>query len=124
MYFFVVELCTFLLIDSPGGLPMTENGAAWQEAYKAAMLELDPTKLRERILFAQCAISKRMDELLQDHLGTPEERQAISDALHGLNVLEREIQGKDCEQRQASRLNGMTGTAHEFNHLRKRFSSL
>jgi hypothetical protein len=79
---------------------MTENGAAWQAAYEAAMLELDPTKLRERILFAQWAISKRMEELLQDHLGTPEERQAISDALHGLNVLERELQGNECKQRQ------------------------
>jgi hypothetical protein len=79
---------------------MTENGAAWQAAYEAAMLELDTTKLRERILFARWAISKRMEELLQDHLGTPEERQAISDALHGLNVLERELQGNECKQRQ------------------------
>jgi hypothetical protein len=99
-----VEFSSFLLSDFPGGLPMTENGAAWQEAYEAAMLELNPTKLPQRILFARYAISKRVEELQEDHLGTPEERQAISDALHGLNVLERELQGNECKGRQELRI--------------------
>ena len=63
----------------------------WESKYKAAMLELDPTKLPERIALARKAISERRNTLAQDHLGTPEERQAMTDALNGLAMLEREF---------------------------------
>lgn len=70
----------------------------WYPQYKAAMLELDRSVLRERILAAQRAISQRMQVLSQDHFGTPEERNAIADALHGLAMLERELHNKNKEQ--------------------------
>jgi hypothetical protein len=65
----------------------------WQSQYQAAMLELDPSKLPERILCAHQAISQRLRALSQDHFGTPEERNAIADALNGLAILERETEG-------------------------------
>jgi len=43
---------------------------------------------------ARAAIKTRLRELQMDHGGTREEQQALSDALAGLRVLEREIEGR------------------------------
>ena len=59
----------------------------WHEVYKAALLETDWSKMEERIRTAEVALNQRKDELVLDHGGTPEENQAIENALHGLNVL-------------------------------------
>ena len=64
----------------------------WQELYKAAVLEADDEKLQERIQAAKGAIDARLHEMLLDHGGAAEERQAISDALAGLNVLGSELE--------------------------------
>ncbi len=64
----------------------------WEESYQAAILETDDKKLQNRIQAAKAAIDNRLHELQFDHGGTPEERQAITDALGGLNVLRRELQ--------------------------------
>ena len=64
----------------------------WDESYKAAVLETDDKKLRERIQVAKGAIDMRLQEMQMDHGGTPEERQAITDALGGLQVLRRELE--------------------------------
>jgi MoxR-like ATPase len=63
----------------------------WKPQYRAAMLELDHTKLKDRLQAAQIAISERLRMLSQDHFGTPEVRNAIADAVNGLAILEREI---------------------------------
>jgi hypothetical protein len=63
----------------------------WEESYEAAILETDDKKLPNRILAAKAAINTRLHQLQLDHQGTPEERQAITDALEGLNVLWREL---------------------------------
>lgn len=63
----------------------------WKSEYQAAMLELDRRSLPQRIASARNAIAKRLEILAQDHFGTPEERQAIADALNGLGTLEREL---------------------------------
>ena len=63
----------------------------WQEAYKAAILETDWTKVRERLQAAESEISKRQHVLSMDHGGTPEERQAIADALNGMENLRKEV---------------------------------
>ena len=63
----------------------------WEEVYKAAVLELDREKLPERVHAAKAAIDVRLHELQLDHGGTPEERQALSDALASLNVIRREL---------------------------------
>jgi hypothetical protein len=65
----------------------------WEEIYKAALLETDTRKLPESLQAAKATIDDRLQVLQADHGGTPEERQAISDALAGLNVLRRELEG-------------------------------
>ena len=64
----------------------------WEESYKAAILETDDKKLQNRIQAAKAAIDNRLHDSQADHGGTPEERQAITDALGGLSVLRRELQ--------------------------------
>jgi hypothetical protein len=46
--------------------------------------------LAHRVEQANSAIKGRINELEQDHMGTPEERMAIEDALSCLDVLRRE----------------------------------
>jgi hypothetical protein len=66
------------------------NTTKWYEAYKAAVLETDWTKMEERILATESAIRERHHEFSLNHGGTPEEREAIADALHRLQVLRQE----------------------------------
>jgi hypothetical protein len=61
-------------------------------AETAAVLETDDKKMVEHIRVAKGAIDARLHELQLDHGGTPEERQAITDALGGLQVLRRELE--------------------------------
>ena len=65
---------------------MTET-YKWHEVYKAALLETDWWKMEERITAAEAALQARKHEVDLDHGGTPEENQAIEDALRGLSVL-------------------------------------
>ena len=53
----------------------------WYESYKAVVLETDWTKMHDRIQSAECKMHDRQRELSADHGGTPEERQAILNAL-------------------------------------------
>jgi len=62
----------------------------WQRTYEAAILETDRSRLPKLIQDAQAAINARVEELHQNHEGTPEERLALADALAGLGVLRRE----------------------------------
>lgn len=62
----------------------------WYETYKAAVLETDWTTVQERLRSAENAISERQRVLSMDHGGTPEERQAIADALRGIKNLRTE----------------------------------
>jgi len=62
----------------------------WYESYRAAVLETDWTKMQERLQVADHEIHERQRVLSLDHGGTPEERQAIADALNGLKVLRKE----------------------------------
>jgi hypothetical protein len=61
---------------------------AWQELYRAALLELRPEELRQRIDVAEKAIQQRSAELLrQNDFSSGEELQALDDALRGLRVV-------------------------------------
>jgi hypothetical protein len=62
----------------------------WYEAYKSAVLETDWTKMEERIRAAESAIAERQHEFSLNHGGTPEERQAIGDALNSLRILRQD----------------------------------
>jgi hypothetical protein len=59
----------------------------WHDVYKAAVLETDWSKMEERILAAEFAIREREKAFSLDHGSTPEERQAIADAMRSLTVL-------------------------------------
>ena len=66
---------------------MTHN---WYDSYKAAILETDWTKMQERLQAAEGEIRERQHVLSLDHGGTPEERQAIAEALNGITHLKIE----------------------------------
>jgi hypothetical protein len=86
------------LLARSSGSSMPKRGTTmkadhiWEELYKAAVLESDDEKLHKRIYAAKAAIDARLHEMQLDHGGAPEERQAISDALHGLTVLRSELE--------------------------------
>jgi hypothetical protein len=65
---------------------MIENN--WWEQYRAAVLEIDPNKLRDRVKAAEDAIQARVS--LNGQV-TSEERIAIRDAMAALLVLRREL---------------------------------
>jgi hypothetical protein len=59
----------------------------WKRLYEAAILELDPARLLERIAVAQSAVLHQME----DGFSKPSDRQqlALHDALHMLSTLRR-----------------------------------
>ena len=63
----------------------------WQELYAIALLETDWSKIEEKIQVAENAIRVRVHEFSMNHGGTPEENQAIEDALNGLNILRKDV---------------------------------
>ena len=63
----------------------------WQEPYATALLETDWSKIKEKIQVAENGIRARLHEFSLNHGGTPEENQAIEDALHGLGILRKEV---------------------------------
>jgi hypothetical protein len=64
----------------------------WEQLYEAAVLETEDKNLSNRLQAVKATIDSRLDEMQVDHGGTPEELQAISDALHGLNLLQAELE--------------------------------
>src|SRR6266404_585680 len=60
---------------------------SWQDAYRAALLETDWTKMVELVQAAESEIHKRRLELSKDYNGTQEEREAVVNALNGLRAL-------------------------------------
>jgi hypothetical protein len=71
----------------------------WYESYESVVLETDWTKMQERIQWAESKINSRKRVLSEDHGGTPEERQAIANALNALGTLRTEV--ADWQSRQA-----------------------
>jgi uncharacterized protein YecA (UPF0149 family) len=63
----------------------------WREVYQAALLETDWSKMEGRIQAVEAALHERKNEFALNHGGTPEENQAIEDALQGLGVLRTEV---------------------------------
>jgi CheY-like chemotaxis protein len=64
----------------------------WQLEYQAALLEVDPQKLHERVKAAEAAIFLRQQALANSPDGQAE-RQAIEDAMHALRFLQTEKLG-------------------------------
>ena len=64
----------------------------WKDLYQLAVLELDPTKLPQRIEDARNAVLDRLEDSLS--MRDYDEHQELNDALNGLRVLR-----KECERR-------------------------
>ncbi len=64
----------------------------WQAEYLAALVELDPKTLFERITVAETAIFNRL-QAVSHHSDGHAERQAMEDALLSLRVLKRDNLG-------------------------------
>jgi hypothetical protein len=64
---------------------------SWQEAYQAALLETDWTKMEEHLQTAESEIHKKRLVLSQDHGGTQEERDALVNAMSGLRLLRMNV---------------------------------
>jgi hypothetical protein len=62
----------------------------WVELYRAALLEVDPEKLRSLVEEAYEVLQQRAWELINQNSSEPE-RSALSDALQNLRVLRREL---------------------------------
>jgi hypothetical protein len=90
----------FLKFSLGRGGPMDiKTKYGWQELYATALLETDWTKIEQKIQAAEGEIGARLHEFSLNHGGTPEENQAIVDALHGLDVLRKEVVGWHRSQR-------------------------
>ena len=63
----------------------------WEELYRVAVLETDRSKMEERIRAVEYAIKGRLNGFSLECGGTPEENQAIVDALVGLSVLRGDL---------------------------------
>ena len=61
----------------------------WQVAYQAALLEVDPQKLPERVKAAEAAIFLRQQAMIHSSDGHVE-RQAIEDAMRALRFIQTE----------------------------------
>jgi hypothetical protein len=64
----------------------SDNPPAWKRLYEAAVLELDNSKLPERIAEARRAIHDRAEETLTYSLQA--EHRLLNNALHTLQILE------------------------------------
>ena len=64
----------------------------WRDSYQQALVELDPARLRQKVLDAETAIFRQLQQLSMDgHAkGVQEERMAINDAIANLRVLQQE----------------------------------
>jgi hypothetical protein len=63
----------------------------WQNLYQAAVLETDWAIIEERIKAVESAVEARLHEFSLDHGGTPEENQAIINAVTKLNILRADV---------------------------------
>ena len=69
---------------------MTTQNLSWQELFTAAMLELDPTRLEQKIKTANVAIQERLREL---QAGRTDEARQLTDAVLSLRSIEKTDSG-------------------------------
>jgi len=63
------------------------ESSAWRDLYKAALFEVDKTKLPERIAQAEKALVLRARELFHRAGDNIEEEQALDDTMYALHAL-------------------------------------
>lgn len=72
-------------------LPNSAERPNWRELYRAAILELDPSKLPQRIREAEMVFIARARELFQDGGGNGEETEDLDNAMYVLNALRNTV---------------------------------
>ena len=75
------------------------TGQKWQELCSVAVLESDWSRIEEHIDAAELAIKGRLREFSLNHGGTPEENQAILDAVNKLSTLRLEVRSWQASKR-------------------------
>ena len=73
-------------IMNPGS-PKSLDSRAWKDLYKAALFEVDKTRLPERIAQAEVALVVRARELFHTAGDNIEEEQALDDTMYALHAL-------------------------------------
>jgi hypothetical protein len=71
---------------------MSLNGSAWRDLYKAALFEVDKTRLPDRIAQAEKALALRARELFYAAGDNIEEGEALDDAIYALHALQNTSQ--------------------------------
>jgi hypothetical protein len=66
---------------------MSLDSRAWKDLYKAALFEVDKTRLQERIAQAEEALVARARELFHIAGDNSEEGEALDDAMYALHAL-------------------------------------
>ena len=69
----------------------SQHSRAWRDLYKAALFEIDKTRLPERIAQAEEALVVRARELFHMAGDNIEEEQALDDTMYALHALARFI---------------------------------
>ncbi len=72
------------------------DSRAWRELYKAALFEVDKTKLPGRIEQAETALALRARELFHVAGDNIEEGEALDDAMYALHALQNTSQTNRC----------------------------
>jgi len=68
-------------------LPNSAERANWRELYRAAILELDSSRLPERIVEAESVVIARARELFHQGGDNGEETENLNDAMYALRAL-------------------------------------
>jgi hypothetical protein len=71
---------------------MSLNDSAWRDLYKAALFEVDKTRLPDRIAQAEKALALRARELFYAAGDNIEEGEALDDAIYALHALQNTSQ--------------------------------
>ncbi len=78
---------------NPGLLP-SPTAVRWKSLYRAAILETDPGVIAQRISEAEQAVLARGRELFTGRT-TPEEQEALEDALYALRAFRTALENTD-----------------------------
>ena len=78
------------------GSSISLNSRAWRDLYRAALFEVDKTRLPDRIAQAEEALVVRARELFHIAGDNIEEEQALDDTMYALHALRNTSQTSHC----------------------------
>ena len=74
------------------GIPRSPDSRYWRQLYRAALSEIDKSKLPERIAEAEKAVVLRARELFQAAGDNGEETEALEDVMYALHAFRSNYQ--------------------------------